>query len=245
MQTMITFFYSFSAILAVVALILLVWFLHNCLLRFKKDPETNEPLRSSKRVKDSFLFLLTLVFFFAGLAMFNFSLFLQTFQIFAVGDPIAKITVSPGKEEKSFEWKIEPIGKDSFSTDGKNILTCTLTGNKWLLEGNIIRFHDYLNYVGFKPVYQLTRIQGSYFSIEEEKKNPRSILSLVDSSSEEWWRWMYSKGGKLPLVKMTFGSAVSQNAEAKTWLVKVLPAGFTLEEAPTVNSGGGNPAVAQ
>ena len=245
MLPMISFLYCLSAILLAIMFILLSWFLRNCVLRFRKDPETHEPLRSQKRIKDSFLFLLTLVFLFAGLAVCNFSLFMQTFRIFTVGEPAARLEIISNPQDKTFQVKIENL-KNPLAPAADTIkMAYTLTGDKWILEGNVIRFHDYLNYLGFKPVYQLTRLQSSYFSVEEEKKNPRSLYSFVDSGSEEWWRWMYRNGGALPFVKISFGSAVSQSADTKNYIVKVLPTGFTLEESPVENPAGTKPGVAQ
>jgi hypothetical protein len=221
-------FYIFSGILTVIAVMLMAWFVRCLVLRFRLHPETQTPLRVKKRVRDTFYAMLALIFFFAGLAVFNFSLFLQSYHIFAEGTPIAWIEVG-AEQEDTFHVYLQTIDGDA-QGEKKDYL---LHGEKWLLEGNIVRFQPWLYFVGVKPVYQLSRLQGGYFSIEDEKMHSRSIYGLSDEADTPWWRTMYDFSARIPFVEITYGTAVSQSAMPAKYQLSLLPTGFALSYAET------------
>lgn len=228
MSEILTKFYFVSAVLVSGAAVLFVLFAWNQFNRFRSNPETREPLRSRKKGRDTVQFLVCLVLFFAGLAVFNYSIFLQTYHIFAEGEAVAVVEIHPDGKEKAFSLTLQPLGDAALAGVGEP-LTFILQGDKWMLEGHVIRFADPLYYLGLKPVYQLTRVQGGYFAIEEETTQPRSVQSLIPAPDERWWRWMFQASHRLPFVRLSFGSAVSQSAEEGRYLVKILPTGLTLE----------------
>lgn len=228
MQTMLSSLYATSLILGGTGVFLLFLFLRNCTRRFRKQAGAQTPLRSKKRMRDTIHCLLSLTILFAGIAVFNFALFMQTFRIFVEGEPVARIIVEPAEEGSTFEITVEMAKADDESGEPV-VKTFALQGDKWQVEGNVVRFQDWLYYFGFKPAYQLSRVSGGYFFIRDEKSQPRTVHSLIDRDDEMYWEWMYRYSKTMPFVQITFGTAVSQSAEPGEYIVKILPTGLTLE----------------
>lgn len=222
--------YSLAVALELIALALLLVFLRNCARRFKRHPETGERLRRRKAGRDTVLGLTTLIFFFAGMTFMNLALFLQSYRTYVMGEPIASVAVERLDGDGGFFLRIKELGKPLSEKIQPFEQEYHLKGERWKVEGHLIRFHSLLSFFGFKPVYQLTRVEGSYYSIDDERANERTVFSLVDRADESWWRWIYKNRESIPLLDMVSGSAVSQDAEeGSRFVVTVVPTGFTLQ----------------
>lgn len=231
-MNLLTSLIGFSVCLLLIALAMILVFLKNVINRFRCFPETQERKRQRKLGRDAFLFLGSLILFFAGLAFFNFALFLQSYRTFAVGEPIAQVSIIASGDDQSFTVKVKelnaPLSQKTPTADRE----FKIKGDRWMLEGQIIRFQSWLSFLGFQPVYQLTRIQGSYYSTDDELKKERTVYSLVDKTAEEWWRRMYANAKKIPCMDLMYGSAVSQDARDESqYIITVLPSGFSLQKA--------------
>lgn len=223
--------YGFSVCLLVIALSMILFFLWFTLSRFRRHPETRERRRQRKLGRDALLFLGSLVLFFAGLAFLNFALFLQSYRTFAVGEPIAQISVAAGDDKQTFIVKVKELGEPLSKTVSPTEKEFKIKGDRWMLEGHMIRFQHWLSFLGFKPVYQLTRIQGSYYDIDDEQAKERTVFSLVDKNSEVWWKRMYENSEKIPFMDLIHGSAVSQDAKlGNQYTITILPSGFSLQK---------------
>ena len=53
-----------------------------------------------------------------------------------------------------------------------------LTGDLWQVDARIIRWHGLLEKLGGKPGYKLDRIQGRYFTLEDERTKERMVYAL-------------------------------------------------------------------
>jgi hypothetical protein len=54
-----------------------------------------------------------------------------------------------------------------------------IRGDQWMIEGDILKWDDWLNFLGLETRYRLTRVRGRYVSTQQETwKSPRSI---------PWW----------------------------------------------------------
>lgn len=223
--------YGFSVCLLIVALSMILFFLWFTLSRFRRHPETRERRRQRKLGRDAFLFLGSLVVFFAGLAFLNFALFLQSYRTFAIGEPIAQVTITGGENKQEFTVHVRTLGEPLSNKATPAEQEYKIKGDRWMLEGHLIRFQPWLSFLGFKPVYQLTRIQGSYYDIDEERAKERTVYSLADPNSEIWWKRMYQNSDKIPFMELIQGSAVSQDAHlGNQYTITVLPSGFSLQK---------------
>ncbi len=230
-MSIISSLYGFAFTLEIFSLTLFVFFIRNSIYRVRKIPKTGERKRKGKLGRDSSMLLSGLILFFAGLAFLNFAFFLHSYRTFTIGEPVARVIVLPGDSENTYKVQIQELGKQVSDNKIPSRKEFVLSGDRWTLEGNIIRYRSWVSFLGLKPVYQLTRLQGGYFSTQDEKTKDRTVYSLVERPTENWWRWMYEHGDSIPLVKMVYGSAVSQlMKEGYRFDVSVLPTGFTVEK---------------
>jgi hypothetical protein len=56
--------------------------------------------------------------------------------------------------------------------------TYLVTGDEWMLEGDIIKFPTWLNIVGLHSGYKLTRLEGRYNDPNLELRGKRTVITL-------------------------------------------------------------------
>lgn len=83
-----------------------------------------------------------------------------------------------------------------------------LKGDLWQLDARIIKWSSTLAGIGLKPGYRLDRLNGRYYSLEEEKNAPRTVYELDSIDSKvDVWQWLREHGGDLSIVDASYGSA--------------------------------------
>ena len=80
-----------------------------------------------------------------------------------------------------------------------------LTGQQFLIEGHIVKWKDFFAFLGMKPLYQVTRLSGRYITIEDEKKNERTIYEI--NKTTKFWNFMMRYGKKIPGIDAVYGTA--------------------------------------
>jgi hypothetical protein len=154
--------------------------------------------------------------FFAGF-------FFQAYDTFAKEEPVAKVDITPLPQEQKNLIRLELYGAQS--TTG--IQQFEISGDQWVLEGDILKWENWVNFLGLHTRYRLTRIQGRYLLTADEKTKPASIYSLVEIEDHPFWGFLYRHGPSLPFVSTVYGNAVFQNLdEPSTYLIYVTISGF-------------------
>ena len=106
-----------------------------------------------------------------------------------------------------------------------------LRGQQWAIEGHILKWNDWLNFIGLHTMYKLTRVRGRYLRAEDESRTPATASSLVEQEEDPRWRWLYEYGAQLPFVTAVYGNTVfTSPSETKTFEIYVTPFGFMIEE---------------
>lgn len=83
-----------------------------------------------------------------------------------------------------------------------------LRGDLWQMDAKIIRWLGVFQALGAKPGYRLDRISGRYYSLEDERRNDRTVYSLEDSKmGMDVWSWLQGGGSFVPWVDAVYGSA--------------------------------------
>ncbi|GEM_PF-3083274 len=222
--------YGFAITLLLFSLCLFTFFMRNSVYRFRRHPDTRERLRSQKLGRDAGMFFGGLFFFFAGFSSLNIAFFLQSYRTFAIGEPIARVIILPGDADDTFKVQIQELGTKVNDNSTPQRQEFFLKGDRWTLEGNIVRFNPWISFLGVEPVYQLTRLQGGYFKYDDEVTKERTVYSLINRPTENWWKVAFEHGDLLPFVNIAHGSAVTQSMkEGYRFDVSVLPSGFTVE----------------
>lgn len=83
-----------------------------------------------------------------------------------------------------------------------------LYGDLWQLDVRMIKWHPRLAQVGVSPGYQLERISGRYFVLEQEQTAPRSVHGLsAPAVGLDTWKLLRTWKGLSGWVDARYGSA--------------------------------------
>ncbi len=114
--------------------------------------------------------------------------------------------------------------------------TVGVCGNRWLLQGDIVRFPDWMNILGLHTGYKLTRLQGQYEDPEQERTWYHTVVEL-NGGDDDFFKTIHNQGGWLhPLVEAAYGNAIILPADGNTYNVYVSQTGLTTR-GPTSLSG--------
>jgi hypothetical protein len=106
-----------------------------------------------------------------------------------------------------------------------------LRGQQWSIEGHILKWDDWLNFIGLHTMYKLTRVRGRYLRTEDEMNKPATVYSLVADEEDPRWRWLYEYGARLPFVEAVYGNTVfTFPSETKIFGIYVTTSGFMIAE---------------
>jgi hypothetical protein len=159
--------------------------------------------------------------------VFFVGLFTRAYYAFTHEKPVAEI-MTQATEESNANLVILFQSSPEDSQIGKEFL---IKGDQWMLEGDILKWDNWLNFLGFKTRYRLTRLRGRYIEFEDEVHQEVTIYSLVKEEDHPLWRYLYKYGYKLPLVSTVYGNAVFQTTgKDKHFLIYVSPSGFVVRE---------------
>lgn len=162
-----------------------------------------------------------------GMLMFI-SFFLRAYQVFTLEKPVAEIKIIPTSKPQTMKIDLVQMGHESSNISG----TYEIKGDQWTLEGDIIKWDNWLNFAGLQTRYRFTRIRGRYLKTEDEIARQPTIYSLVKDENSPLWRYLYEYGHKLPFVSTVYGNAVFQyGSKKKKFLVYVTNSGFIVRQA--------------
>ncbi|RLD13298.1 hypothetical protein DRI50_07450 [candidate division KSB1 bacterium] len=105
-----------------------------------------------------------------------------------------------------------------------------LKGEQWSIGGDILEWQSYMNFIGLKSMYRLTRLQGRYVEAEDEMTKEVTAFPLVEPEQSEFWRMLYDLAVKIPFIKSAHQNFVSTYPYfGDSFAVYATPSGFTLE----------------
>lgn len=153
--------------------------------------------------------------------------FLRAYHVFTSEKPVATIEIIPTEEPQTMKVNLiqlaheKPILKDEF----------TIRGDQWSLEGDILKWDNWINFMGLETRYRFTRIRGRYIRIADEIEKENSVYSLVNEEDHPFWKYLYRYGNKLPFVSTVYGNAIFQYGDKhKKFLIFVSPSGFVVRQ---------------
>jgi len=189
------------------------------LLRSRGKPATYYSLTGNL-----FRFLVVFLWIAVSAAILFFAAFIQSYKSFTKEELVAEIRCVP-LEDRSDSMFLE-ISK----IEGGRKLSSQefiLNGDQWALEGDVLKWDDWLNFIGFHTMFKLTRLRGRFVNYEDEISQKPSVFSLVKSENNPKWRWLYKYGHKLRFVSAVYGNTVyTYPAKGKVYEVYVTTSGF-------------------
>ena len=101
-----------------------------------------------------------------------------------------------------------------------------LKGDQWQLDARVIKWKMPFSLLGLKPGYQLDRIQGRYYALEDERSRERTVYSLHrDPVGLDVW--LLAKEGWSLIIDARYGSAAYlPMADGALFEVNVGPTGL-------------------
>lgn len=83
-----------------------------------------------------------------------------------------------------------------------------LQGDEWQLDVRMIKWTDWLTFLGESPLYQLDRISGRYVTVEDALTNGQTIHDLSEKKGVDIWSFARKAGDWLPGIDAAYGSSV-------------------------------------
>jgi hypothetical protein len=140
------------------------------------------------------------------------------------------------REELAAVVEIEPVVHQRFLAhvtlpDGQK-QSFQIAGDELYVDARVLKWHPWVNLLGLHTSYALDRISGRYADIEDERREPRTIFSLVHEGTRLDAFALRRKHELLaPLVDASYGSATFARADRKATLeVRVSTSGLLLRE---------------
>jgi hypothetical protein len=171
------------------------------------------------------IFLWTSVF---GMLLFA-GFFFRAYRAFTFEEPVAEVIIGPpGNADLSSITIIQDEqGKEP------RVREFEVSGDQWVLEGDILKWRNWLNFLGLHTRYRLTRLTSRYLLASDERARPRTVYPLVENEDSPLWRFLYKYGPRLPLVSTVYGNAVFQSSdEGGVYRVYVGTSGFLARKHP-------------
>ncbi|TDI82278.1 MAG: hypothetical protein E2O78_09910 [Caldithrix sp.] len=174
-------------------------------------------------------FLLIVLWMACSAAVLFLAAFVQSFQNFTKMELVAEVSCTPVQDESEVMLlELTPV----ISGRKQETTGFLLHGDQWALEGNILKWDEWLNFAGLHTTYKLTRVRGRYTNVHDEVTKPPSVYSLVEEEEDPRWRWLYKYGYKLRFLDAVYGNTVyTYPSEKSTYEVFVTTSGFSVKVA--------------
>jgi hypothetical protein len=119
-----------------------------------------------------------------------------------------------------------------YDGDGKQTSDSTyfVQGDRWMLQGNIIKFPTWLNILGVHSGYKLTRLEGQYDDPNDESNLKHTVVTL-NGGDDNFFKTVYKQAWSSPFVDAAYGNAVIIPADGHTYNVLVSETGLYAKSA--------------
>jgi hypothetical protein len=132
--------------------------------------------------------------------------FFRAYRAFTLEEPVAEVVIGP--REKGGPTSITIIQDEP--GEGRRVRRFEVAGDQWVLEGDILKWRNWLNFLGLHTRYRLTRLRSRYINTSDEATKPSTVHPLVGNEDDPLWKVLYKYGPRFPLVSTVYGNAVFQ-----------------------------------
>lgn len=129
---------------------------------------------------------------------------LRSYQVFAEQALVAEVRceAAPAGSSHQFLLRLRQIRggrQDSWQE-------FPMHGEQWMVSGEILKWHPWLNWLGLRSCHKLTRLSSRYLQARDELSRSRSAYDL-NAGTTRLWRWLHRMGNRLPGVEAVYGNA--------------------------------------
>lgn len=108
--------------------------------------------------------------------------------------------------------------------------TYLVSGDEWIVQGNIIQFPTWMNILGFHASYKLTRLEGRFDDVNMERNSQHTVIEL-NGGDDNFFKTVQQQAWTSPFVKAAYGNAVFLQPDGKTYDVLVSQTGLEADPA--------------
>ncbi len=134
-------------------------------------------------------------------------------------------------EQAAAELQFSKIGNRQFNAvlnypngDRANF---ALSGDEWQIDARVLKWHAFVNLVGFDAAYRLERISGRYSHIEDERTQNRTAYDLHPPGRVDPWELIHRYRSWIPWMDALYGSATFlPMADGALYEIKVSQSGL-------------------
>ena len=175
-----------------------------------------------------FRFTLTFLWIAVSTAILFLAAFIQSYRNFTKEELVAEVRCVPLQEDETaaLHFELTPVLAGQRLTPSAFLLN----GDQWALEGDILKWDNWLNFAGIHTMYKITRVRGRYVNYEDEINRKPTVYSLVEREDDPRWRWLYKYGHRLRFVDAVYGNTVyTYPSPENVFEVYVSTSGFTVK----------------
>lgn len=108
-----------------------------------------------------------------------------------------------------FEQLDEQHYRAHLTIDGHAARSFDMMGDQWQLDARFIKIKQPFSRWGVEPLYRLERLNGRYYSLEDELNKKRSLYELESSTAPiDTWKWLHTHVKNLAIFDTAYGTAV-------------------------------------
>lgn len=170
--------------------------------------------------------LVLIIIWTAALGMLMFmGFFFRAYHAFTLEELAAEITTEPGTNPETTKITLTRYLPEGEKAEQEYFIR----GDQWMIEGDILKWNNIVNFLGLHTRYRLTRIRGRYISSENEKQKNPTVYPLAKDENHPFWKYLYRYGHNFPLVSTVYGNAAYQLAEkSRHYKIYVSTSGFVV-----------------
>lgn len=162
-----------------------------------------------------------------GFAVFFFGMFVQSVTTFTKKTLVAEVLC---EDVNRLEDTMNLVLTKKQGAEADIAMPYLIKGEQWFVRGDVIKWDDWVNFMGLHTGYRLTRIGGYFSDPDDQEKLKPSNYSLLPAEEVGYWKWLLKFGYKMPFINDVYGNASFKYPEKnKIYRIYVTTSGFSIE----------------
>lgn len=210
-----------SAIIIVVGFLIILLLFINCIIARRGE---RGGIGIAQKI---FVFLISLLFITTGSSMLMAAMYLQAYRAFTHKEMVGIIDA---RKTKGLDYDIflrfTPVEK-GIKAEEK---IYKIKGDQWSIGGDILKFEDWVNFIGIHTGYKTTRIHGRYLKAEDENIKQHTAYD-INGGTDAIWLYLYENSSSFPFVKAVYGNSVyTFPSDKDVYGIYVTTSGYSIEK---------------
>jgi|GEM_PF-1512953 len=210
-----------SAIIIVVGFLIILLLFINCILARRGE---RGGIGIAQKI---FVFLISLLFITTGSSMLMAAMYLQAYRAFTHKEMVGIIDA---RKTKGLDYDIflrfTPVEK-GIKAEEK---IYKIKGDQWAIGGDILKFEDWVNFIGIHTGHKTTRIHGRYLKAEDENIKQHTAYD-INGGTDAIWLYLYENSSSFPFVKAVYGNSVyTFPSDKDVYGIYVTTSGYSIEK---------------